>query len=237
MRLPGSAWPRSSPRSSRRNPGSHGAAGHGSVRDETDLQVLLGADLALGACASGTASQSSAPPISLGGGPTAVTGTPAPTAASTAATPSPTPSAVATSPGSINPCSLLTSAQASTLVGATLGAGKEDQPPGPRICVYGSDAAQVSVSIGIVQAASAAAAQAAMAHVLAGLKNDVTTALPGFADGATIARATDVPGHYTDGIYVQDGSNFFFISPYGPGAGPDDAALKFAATVGLGNLP
>jgi hypothetical protein len=200
--------------------------------------VLLGAVLALGACASGTAIPSSAPPISLGGGPTAVTGTPVPTGPSPATTPSPSSSSsVAPSPGSIDPCSLLTGAQASTLVGATLGAGKEDRPPGLRICVYGSDAAQVSVSIGIVQAPSAAAAQAAMAHVLAGLKDDVMTAIPGFADGATIARATDVPGHYTDGIYVADGSNFFFISPYGPGAGPDDAALKFAATVVLGNLP
>lgn len=199
--------------------------------------VVLGAILILAACASGATSPSSPTPIGLGGGPPAATGSPPPTAPTTAATPSPSATGVPSSPGPIDPCALLTSAQASTLVGATLGAGKEDQPPGFRICVYGSTAAQVNVSIGIVQATSAETAQAAMAHALAALKDDVVTALPTFADGAAIARATDVPGHYTDGIYVRDGSNFFFISPYGPGAGPDDAALKFAATVVLGNLP
>jgi hypothetical protein len=107
--------------------------------------VAVALALVLGACTTGAAGTASPAPttnVALGTVPptTAPTATPAATAteSSSAAGPSPTP-------GSIDPCALLTADEASALMGTKLGAGVSTELDPDRVCTFKSGLSEVKV--------------------------------------------------------------------------------------------
>ena len=111
-------------------------------------------------------------------------------AATKAATrPSFTASAV---PTTLDPCQVVTAAEASALAGTTFGAGKEE-PSGTngKLCVYGYQTTNVFTVI-VGQAATQAAAQAAWSQAESEAKSTLSKQLP---SGMTLnVHTQDVPG-------------------------------------------
>ena len=125
----------------------------------------------------------------------------------TPATPTPAPTAVSTAalviaplltaaPVSLDPCTIITSDVASTLAGASFGAGEEGSTPdGLKICTYGAQTANV-FTVDVVQAPDADSATAYKDQFLSDLQASAqqlaaeelqTTELTDFADGAVTA--------------------------------------------------
>ena len=213
--------------------------------------------LAVAACTSGSTPSAiasavvnaSLPPI-----PTAAPSTAATEAPSTAATEAPSeselPSAV---PTAIDPCQVITSAEASQLVGVTFGAGKESETSGHvKMCTYAAPGPNLfSVEVGIApDAATAQAAEAAAEQDLkdqasklanVGLKVDL---LPSFAPDTDAAM---MQGSLSEGgisiaaraMYVLRNTTFFGFSDVAVGGGqpPSEQAMKDKATELLGKLP
>jgi hypothetical protein len=153
-------------------------------------------------------------------------------------------------PTSLDPCQLVTAQEASTLAGATFGAGKESTTEGnAKICTYGAQTANVLNSY-VVQAPDVATAQAAEAAGLAAAKAaaeqqapGVTisqTELPNFADGALVISASATISGQTlaiSGIYVLSGTTFFAITDVVLGQpAPTSDALQAQARVVLGRI-
>jgi hypothetical protein len=154
-------------------------------------------------------------------------------------------------PTSIDPCQLISAAEAGQIAGVTFGAGKETTTEGnARICTYGSATLNV-FTVEVAIAPDLATAQAGEAAAQADLKasadklgKDVTvTQLPGFATGAdaVLMEATASLGGKTLGVramYVLRGTTFFSFSDVALDKAPPSAdAMKTEATTVLGRLP
>jgi hypothetical protein len=176
---------------------------------------------------------------------TVTTASATPTAAAeTSALPTiPEATGVATS---LDPCVLVTASEASSLAGATFGAGKESTTSGNgKICTYGAQTLTVfSVLVG--QAPDVATAQAGKTAAEAGLsklasKGIQFTELPNFADGAAYYVGGGTISGQTINIgamYVLKGTVFFGFSDLVlNNPAPTAAALQAQATVVLGRLP
>ena len=166
-----------------------------------------------------------------------------------------TPSASAvTSPVALDPCQIVTSSEASTLAGATFGAGKEGETGGGgKTCVYGYQTLNVFTII-VAQAPDAATAQAAYAQAKAQAQAELSKGVPAGvkvtvnlndasisgADQASVARGSGTISGQTislSAVYVLKGAVFFSFSDLvlGPAA-PSVAAMEAQATISLGRV-
>jgi len=182
-------------------------------------------------------------------------------ASSTSGSSSPAPTSPASvtpsgSPVALDPCQLVTSAEASSIAGVTFAAGKEDTTSGgAKTCGYGAQTPNVFMVI-VVQAPDAATAQAdwtqeqakAEAAIKQGLPPGATvnlnvtnvTTLSG-ADKAAIATFnTTVSGTAVGitAIYLLKGATFVTFSDLVIGkAAPTADAMEAQAQTTLGRLP
>jgi hypothetical protein len=186
------------------------------------------------------------------GGPTTASTTPSPsTAASAAASASPSQSAA---PTTLDPCQLVTSAQASTMAGTTFGAGKEETTGGGgKICVYGSQTLNV-FTVTVAQASDAATAQADWAQEESQVKSQLNTAASGVtitfnindvsnvsgADRAAVGTGSATFSGQTINvsvIFVLKGANFLSIADDTVGhAAPSISALEAQAQTSLSQM-
>ena len=224
----------------------------------TPKTLAIGATvLVLAACSSSpTASSTSAAttPTATSPASTSTTST-SPAAASTTAASTPAATtAQAVSQTSLDPCQLVTRAEASALASATFGAGKEEAfGGGGKGCVYGAQTLNV-LTVEVAQASDPAAAQAAwsteQAKAQDALKQGApagapvtlkTAALSGLGDRAATATATAKIAGQTisiSGIYVLKGAVFFAFQDLVLGrSAPATGALSSEATTVLGRLP
>jgi hypothetical protein len=205
--------------------------------------TIIASGLLLGACSS---------PATTASSQAASTATPS-AANSAAAVPS-SAGASSAAATSLDPCQLVTSAEASSLAGTSYGAGKEESSgqDGKR-CVYGSETTNVfTVEVG--QDANPAAAQAdwskaqaqAQALVSKKLPAGITLSLktqnvPGLADrAATVYGSTRVAGHTIgfSGIYLLKGSTFLAFQDTLLGHVPPSAAdMESEAQKALARVP
>ncbi len=152
---------------------------------------------------------------------------------------------------SLDPCQVITSQEASTLAGATFGAGVESttQDGGGKICTYGANTTNVFM-VEVAQAADVATAQAAKAQFISDLEANMAqlaaggltvTELPNLGDGATMGiAAINIAGETINGgaIGVLKGTIFFgFSDLVRGGPAPTSAALQSEAQTILGTLP
>jgi hypothetical protein len=206
------------------------------------LSILV-LTLTLGGCtSSGGAPSSDAtqPPVAIQPAPvvlqpTAVVASPTPTSMPTA---SPAPSSGdeaggEPTAGPINPCSLLTSAEASHLIGVTLGPGKHQIVNPDSICTYAKGTTEVKIFLTPPTTPEAAKAyyEAHKSEIPAGAH---ITELPSFFDGSLIAKGS-LPSGTIGGIFVIDGTNFFELYCGMPACSDD--ALKGGAQLIAGRLP
>ncbi len=173
---------------------------------------------------------------------------------SPSATPSPTTSASAKAT-TLDPCQLVTAAEASALSGVSFGAGVEStvgDAGTTKRCVYGSQTKNV-FSVIVATAASADAAQAdwtaeeAQADASlasgfgAGLPVNVTkTDLTGLGDRAAVGTGSEtIQGQTISGgaIYLLKGPNFLTFSDLTLGTAPTADALKAQAATSLDRMP
>ena len=166
---------------------------------------------------------------------------------------SPTPTAKATT---LDPCELVTAAEASQLSGATFGAGKKEvtgtSGAGMR-CTYGAQTTNVFF-VQVASAANASDALAEWADEEAAFDADISSSLPGnpnatttksdltgLGDKAASGTLTDnVDGQTIDinVIYVLKGANLLAFGDStvnAPAASPD--ALKAQAVISLDRMP
>jgi hypothetical protein len=154
-------------------------------------------------------------------------------------------------PASLDPCQVITSQEASTLAGATFGAGVESttQDGGGKICTYGANTTNVFM-VEVAQAADLATAQAEKAQFISDIKSNMAqlaaggltvTELPNLGDGATMGIAViNIAGETINGgaIGVLKGTIFFgFSDLVRGGPAPTAAALQSEAQSILGTLP
>lgn len=204
--------------------------------------------LAIAACAllvagcSSTGSSATA----VAGGPTSPSGAAsnapsAPTAPTAPATSSPdvSVSGVATS---LDPCQIVTSAEASALAHTTYGPGKEEvnepnDPNSGKTCTYGAQTTNV-FQVSVAQASDQGAADAAFDQDVAKAKAEVSRQLPpgmalaltsvsGLGDRAETAYMTVSLGGKAFGIsaiYVLSGATFFAFSDLVVGQQPPTTA-------------
>jgi hypothetical protein len=215
-------------------------------RRPTLILAPVAAALLLGAC-----SGSTTPPGSPAASEPAATATAAPT--STPATSSPAEGSAA--PTALDPCQLVTAAEASALAGTSFGTGKEETTSGgAKICVYGSATTSV-VQVIVAQAADAATAQANWAQEQAQAEAAIKQGVPSGvnftlnvndasvtgADRAAVASAQATIGGVSvaiSAIYVLKGATFFTFSDLGVGhAAASTSALEAQAVTTLGRIP
>jgi Protein of unknown function (DUF3558) len=197
--------------------------------------VALTVALTVAACSSSSASPSG----TAGSAPAsaAASEAPAPTASPTPLSGGVQPSeSVAASQVAINPCTLLTDAEASDINGVSYGPGEVHPMSGGAVeCVW-QNAPSGSITLQLAIAADSATAQSAYTASLTDVQQaGAVTQVPGFADQAVIGRAPASVLN-TGGIYVLDGKTFFDVV-YLLGTTPSDDQLKYAATLVLGSLP
>jgi Protein of unknown function (DUF3558) len=183
------------------------------------------------------------------------TATPTPTTPPATATPAPTPTPTVV-PTTTDPCQLVTSQEASSLAGASYGAGRPDTTSGgAKICIYGYQTLNVFLVL-VAVATDAATAQADWAQEEAKAQaalnqgagqganitfnlNDVAN-LPG-ADRAAVGTASGtVSGQTISGsaIYLLKGPIFFTFSDVGLGITPPSiSAMEAQAQTSLARLP
>jgi hypothetical protein len=206
--------------------------------------LILGLAVTLGACTSSGGAASSAPTLPLTAiQPSTPVSVPAPPSTTTAS-PTPEPSAtVEPSPSgsadteptpvgiALDPCSLLTSGQASELIGVTLGAGKLQTVGPDKVCTWAKGLTEVKVFTSPPTDVAAAKTyyEDHKAEIPAGA---TITELPTFYDGSVIARAS-VPN--ISGIFVLDGNQFFEVYCGLPSC--TDASLTSGADLVHGRLP
>ncbi|MGD0173401.1 MAG: DUF3558 family protein [Anaerolineales bacterium] len=182
----------------------------------------------------------------------APTSTPVPTS-----TPAPTSTSAPTSPKqqataatSLDPCQLITSAEASKLAGGSFGAGEESTTSGGgKICTYGANTKNVFM-VEVGQAPDVATAKAYQADFLATIQENlaqltseglVPTDVPNLGDAAIYAEASfTLPTGTLNGsaIGVRKGTIFFGYSDLvADGPAPTRAAMESEAKTVLGKLP
>ena len=206
------------------------------------LSILVVA-LTLSACTTAGGAPSSdatQPPVAIQPAPVIVP----PSAVVASPTPTPVPSAspeassgdVASgkpTAGPTDPCSTLTQAEASQLIGVALGPGKRQLADPDTICTWAKGKTEVKVFLTAPTTPEAAKAyyEAHKSEIPAGA---VITELPTFFDGSVIAKAS-LPSGTIGGIFVIDGSNFFELYCGMPACSDD--ALKGGAQLIAGRLP
>jgi hypothetical protein len=211
------------------------------VRGWQTVPLLLGVVLTAACSTAATGGPTASLPVSQ---PLA---TPLPTAATSAPPSFPDATAVVTA---LDPCQLVTAQEASTLAGATFGAGKESTTEGnAKICTYGAQTANV-LNVYVVQAPDVATAQKAEAAALAAAEAVAQKQAPGvsfsqtelanFADGALVVTASATISGQTlaiSGIYVLSGTTFFAITDVVLNqSAPTSDALQAQARVVLGRI-
>jgi len=157
-------------------------------------------------------------------------------------------------PTALDPCQLVTSAEASSLAGTTFGDGTEETSDGGgKQCFYGGQTMNV-FSVEVAQAPDAATAQAAWSqeeaeaqdaikkNVPAGITVALTTGdVTGLGDrAATISGSATISGQTINasGIYVLKGATFFAFQDLVLGkSAPAPAALQAQARATLGRVP
>ena len=156
------------------------------------------------------------------------------------------PSAVATD---IDPCQLITAADASTLVGAKFGAGKASTTENNlKICTYAAPGPNIfSVEVAVApDVATAKAAEAATKADIESKTNNIpmtVTELPNFApdtDAALLEGSMSGGGLSAAGkaMFLLKGTTFVGFSDMSVGGQPPSAqAMKDKATEVLGKLP
>jgi hypothetical protein len=207
----------------------------------------------VGACTSGTSpsalasavANASLPPVASA---TATT-SPSTAPASEAPSESALPSAVATD---IDPCQLITSADASALTGVTFGAGKESTENNVRMCTYAAPGPNLfSVEVAIApDVATAKAAEAAQEKDLQTQASDLAslgltvTKLPNFApntDAALMQGGMSAGGQSiaARAMFVLRNVTFFGFSDVAVNGGqpPSEQKMKDEAMTLLGKLP
>ena len=135
--------------------------------------------------------------------------------------------------GPTDPCSLLTQAEASHLIGVALGPGKRQVADPDTICTWAKGTTEVKVFLTAPTTPAAAKAyyEAHKSEIPAGAQ---LTELPTFFDGSVIAKGV-LPTGTIGGIFVIDGSNFFELYCGMPACSDD--ALKGGAQLIAGRLP
>jgi hypothetical protein len=205
------------------------------MSSSTRFVTLAAAVLAIAAC---------------GGSPTA-SATPTPSAPATASAPA-QPSA---SPVALDPCQLVTSAEASALAGTTYAAGREGTTNGGKTCVYGYQTTNVFLVL-VAQAPDAATAQAQWGTELAQAQAELKKGVPAginlnfnATDVSNVTgadRAAVVTFNTTissiriglSGIYVLKGATFFTFSDLLEGhAPPTLSAMEAQAVTTLSRVP
>jgi hypothetical protein len=207
------------------------------------LSILV-VTLTLSACTTaggGPSSDATQPPVAIQPAPVIVQ----PTAAVASSTPTPVPSAspeassadvdVSGKPtaGPTDPCSTLTQAEASQLIGATLGPGKRQVADPDTICTWAKGTTEVKVFL-TAPTTPAAAKAYYEAHKSEVPEGAHLTELPDFFDGSVIAKGA-TPIGTIGGIFVIDGTNFFELYCGIPACSDD--ALKGGAQLIAGRLP
>lgn len=208
---------------------------------------------ALAACGSSSPSSGSSAPASetpVQNTPGAAPSTPAPAAS----TPEPTTSVTAAAT-TLDPCQVVTAAEAGALAGATFGNGIEEQTgandTGKR-CTYGSQTTNVFfVQVGVATDAQAAQAewtreqaqlQAELAQMIPGAKPALkTTDIQGLGDRAVVATLNaNIGGQSINGttLAVLKGATLLAFGDLVRGtAAPTSAAMQAQAKTSLARLP
>jgi hypothetical protein len=157
---------------------------------------------------------------------------------------------------SLDPCQVVTSAEASALAGTTFGAGREDTTDGgSRVCVYGYQTLNVFIVV-VAQAPDAATAQAAWADeqarvqdlmqrnvppgVRVNLNLDEAAGIQGYDNSATASASGSVGARTLNvsAIYLLKGPTFVSYSDLlADQAAPTTDALAGEAQTVLGRLP
>lgn len=168
-----------------------------------------------------------------------------------------TPSATDTSTGravstALDPCQLVTAAEASALAGTTFGAGAEEPNGSGKRCVYGAQTQNV-FTVEVVQAQDAATAGAAWTSAQTEAHSAVAQAVPqgvrlslvtsdnaGVGDkSSTVFGSTSLMGHSFgfSGIYVLKGPTFFAFQDLVLSAAPPSVArMTTQANTTLGRV-
>jgi uncharacterized protein DUF3558 len=214
------------------------------------IRGLVGVSiLALAACTTGAGGTPAASaPIVASLAPAATSSATAEPSASTSASASEVAQATAV-PTSIDPCQLVTPAEATTLTGAPFTAGEEGTGANNvKTCTYGQEGVVLTVVAAVAPdeataKANEAATKADLEKNAPGLPIKVEE-LPGFAPGVDAAVAS---GSMSSGglsyagiaIYVLKGTEFFAITDIATlsGQAPTSAQLQDQAKVALGRLP
>jgi hypothetical protein len=174
------------------------------------------------------------------------TSTSAPTASNT---PTATPQPVATPTpagggggqltlGSIDPCTLMTTAEVAMVSGYVTGPGVNKVVGPARECLFGYVGQDVWVSVSLWQGVDPAAAKTYYDAYKAMIPPSFTiTELPTFHGGAVFATTTEFGSGADSDIYVIDGSNVFNVGCVMMRPPCSDGALEEGANFVFGRLP
>ena len=205
------------------------------MRSNRPLVFVSMAAVALAACSTSGASTAPSQPVSVAT--LAATSVPEATASPAAPSPASTNGGPGGSPtpGPIDPCSLLTADEASTAVGAKLGAGVSSQLDPDRVCTWKAGTTEVKIILA-PPAPDAATAQAywdaERAQVPAGVTIDDISG-PGF-DRAAYGTGGQA-GFSVSAMFVIHGTTFFDF--YCGLKACTEIASATAATLIVGRLP
>jgi hypothetical protein len=187
--------------------------------------------LFVGACttpAAGGSPAASTAPVALSSPTATAVPTAPPASAPGASLGGPQPTA-----GDIDPCALLTQAEASTLMGKSLSAGVSTLVDQDRVCTFNSGTSEVKLILA-PPAPDAATAQADWDAELAQAPSGITLAtVPGF-DRAAYGSGASV-GVSVSAMFVIQGNHFFDLYCGFPACSP--AASVTAAQLIVGRLP
>ena len=217
------------------------------ARTAAKAATALGCAVLLAACSGSSGGTASGDNTSSSTSSTTSSSSSSTTSSSSSATT--TGQAVATN---LDPCTLVTRAEASKLAGITFRPGKEQRSGKGKQCVYGSQTVNV-FTVEVVQVDDAAAARADFdaerAQAQAALKKAVpagltvsldTSNVDGIGDKAAIARASaKISGtaFSVSGIYVLKGTTFFAFQDLTVGKpSTSNSDLKDQARTVLGRI-
>jgi hypothetical protein len=197
------------------------------------MAVALPMALVLGACADGGSTGFASPSTNVA--PQSSRASAAPTVEATASQPassSAQASAQAT-PGDIDPCTLLTAEEASTLMGMTLSAGVSTNLDPARACTFKSGLSEVKLILA-PQAPDAATAQAYWDAERAQVPADITITDLNIFDRAAYGSAS-ISGQSLSALFVISGTFFFDLYCGFPACTQDGSVT--AAQLIVGRLP
>ena len=197
--------------------------------------ALVAAVLVLGACNTPSAGSSQPPVTSTVAATTVPAASPA-TTASAAPLPSPTEIAggASANPTALDPCTLMTSAEASTMIGIKLGAGKDVLVDQDRECVFENGATRVSLILA-PPAPDATTAQSYYDSERGQVPADITVDdVSGVGDRASYGMGA-AAGTSISALFVLKGIQAFDLYCQFPGCS-EVASLTQAQTI-VGRLP